>query len=103
MMLLMGVGFSLSYIIATYTFVPLFHPLKLTSVYEYLVFRYKSNAVRMMAVYIGMFNTVLYMAIASLSPALALEHSAGIPLWMSIVLAGGIGTIYTVIGGIKSV
>ena len=103
MYIIMGIGISLSYIVGVFTLVPLVYPLGLTSMYEYLLLRYRSNAVRMLSTVIGMMTTILYMAIALLSPALALEASAGIPLWMSIVLVGGVGTIYTTIGGIKSV
>ncbi|KAH9519980.1 Sodium-dependent multivitamin transporter [Bulinus truncatus] len=67
-------------LVKSVTTVPLFYPLKLTSVFE-----------------------VCYMTIALLSPGLALQTVAGIPLWLSIVLIGLIGTLYTAIGGLKSV
>ncbi|XP_046560510.1 sodium-coupled monocarboxylate transporter 2-like [Haliotis rubra] len=68
------------YIVGMYTCLPLMYPLGITSVYE-----------------------AAYMAIALLSPALALQTVAGLPLWWSIVIVGLVGTIYTSIGGIKSV
>ncbi|XP_046560454.1 sodium-coupled monocarboxylate transporter 1-like [Haliotis rubra] len=57
----------------------------------------------MMGTFFGMLQTVIYMAVALFSPALALQTCAGIPLWMSIVIVGLVGTVYTSIGGIKSV
>ncbi|XP_033759489.1 sodium-dependent multivitamin transporter-like [Pecten maximus] len=75
-----GAAYSLSIIIASLTIVPLLYPLKLTSTYE-----------------------VFYMGIALFAPALALQTVAGIPLWLSIVVIGLVCTIYTAIGGIRSV
>ena len=103
MYLIIVVGMCLSYLVGACTLVPLIYPLRLTSLYAYLELRYGCKSVRMLATVVGMLTTVLYMAVALLSPALALQACADIPLWMSIVLMGAIGTIYTAIGGIKSV
>ncbi|XP_060071967.1 sodium-coupled monocarboxylate transporter 1-like [Ylistrum balloti] len=97
------VAYVLSICIANVTVVPLLYPLKLTSTYEYLQHRYNSKSVRLMGTAIGMLHTVIYMGIALYAPALALEIVAGIPLWVSIVVIGFVCTIYTTIGGIKSV
>ncbi|XP_067657594.1 sodium-dependent multivitamin transporter-like [Haliotis asinina] len=97
------VGIALSYICGVYTCLPLLYPLRITSVYEYLGMRFESNAVRLLGTCIGMLQTLVYMAIALLSPGLALQAVAGLPLWLSIVIVGIVGTIYTSIGGIKSV
>ncbi|XP_046379091.2 sodium-coupled monocarboxylate transporter 1-like [Haliotis rufescens] len=97
------IGHSLSYVACVYTCLPLLYPLRIVSIYEYLGRRFDSAAVRMFGTFLGMIQTVLYMTVALFSPALALQTSAGIPLWMSIVIVGLVGTIYTSIGGIKSV
>ncbi|XP_021339399.1 sodium-dependent multivitamin transporter-like [Mizuhopecten yessoensis] len=75
-----AIPYFLSLIIANSTVVPLLYPLRLTSTYE-----------------------VAYMGIALYAPGLALQIVAGVPLWLSIVVIGLVGTIYTAIGGIKSV
>ncbi|XP_059148665.1 sodium-coupled monocarboxylate transporter 2-like [Physella acuta] len=103
MTVIMYVGFSLSYVIGLFTIVPLFYSLQLTSIYEYFELRFHSRAVRMSALTIGMLQTICYMAIALFSPALGLQTTANIPLWMSIVIVGIIGTVYSALGGIKSV
>uniref|UniRef100_A0A0B6ZN73 Sodium-coupled monocarboxylate transporter 1 n=1 Tax=Arion vulgaris TaxID=1028688 RepID=A0A0B6ZN73_9EUPU len=95
-------GFALCYVVGLYTMIPLMYPLHLTSLYEYLSLRFDSEALRICAVTIGMLQTICYMAIA-LTPALGLQAAAGIPLWMSVAIVGAIGTIYTTVGGIKSV
>ncbi|BFZ08568.1 hypothetical protein BsWGS_11607 [Bradybaena similaris] len=97
------VGIALAYCLAAYTVVPLLYPLRLTSLYEYLQLRFQSNILRMFVVMVGMLQTLCYMAIALLSPALALQAGADLPMWVSVGIVGVIGTVYTAIGGIKSV
>ncbi|KAK7105393.1 sodium-coupled monocarboxylate transporter 1-like [Littorina saxatilis] len=96
-------GFGLAYLVGYFTVVPLMYPLHLTSVYEYLGLRFQSTAVRLLGTCIGMLQTELYMAVALFSPALALQAAAGLPLWVSVAIVGSIGTLYTAVGGIKSV
>ncbi|XP_071090687.1 sodium-coupled monocarboxylate transporter 1-like [Haliotis cracherodii] len=103
MMIYQYVSMTSVYIVGMYTCLPLMYPLGITSVYEYLGMRFDSTAVRLLGTCIGMLQTASYMAIALLSPALALQTVAGLPLWWSIVIVGLVGTIYTSIGGIKSV
>ncbi|GFR71134.1 sodium-coupled monocarboxylate transporter 1 [Elysia marginata] len=94
---------TLSNLLAMVTVVPLIYPLKITSVNEYLGLRYDSAVVQVVGAVLGVLTSLSYMTIALLSPALALEPTVGIPLWLSIVIVGGVGTVYTTIGGIKSV
>ncbi|KAK7002881.1 Sodium-dependent multivitamin transporter [Biomphalaria glabrata] len=94
---------SLSFLFMTVTSVPLFYPLKLTSVNEYLERRYNSKFVRILGTFLGIISSMSYMTISLLSPGLALQTVAGLPLWLSIVVIGLIGTFYTTIGGLKSV
>ncbi|XP_059148636.1 sodium-coupled monocarboxylate transporter 1-like [Physella acuta] len=103
MITLLYVGFSVSYIIGLFTIVPLFYSLQLTSIYEYFMLRFHSRAVRMSALAVGMVQNICYMAVALYTPALGLQTTANIPLWMSIVIVGIIGTVYSALGGIKSV
>ncbi|GFS24888.1 sodium-coupled monocarboxylate transporter 1 [Elysia marginata] len=97
------IGQVLSYIVATVTLIPLMYPLRVTSVYEYLNLRFKSRTVQLLGAAFGVMTTLSYMTIALLSPALALETAVGIPLWLSIILVGAVGTVYTTLGGMKSV
>ncbi|CAG5123793.1 unnamed protein product, partial [Candidula unifasciata] len=97
------VAIVLSYLIGIVTIIPLMHPLKVTSVNEYLQMRFQSRTVRLVGTLIGVISSISYMTVALLSPALALQTAVDLPLWMSIVLVGAVGTAYTAIGGIKSV
>ncbi|XP_069115976.1 sodium-coupled monocarboxylate transporter 2-like [Argopecten irradians] len=94
---------SFSVLIASVTIVPLLYPLGLTSTYEYLQMRFRSKGVRILGTMIGMLQTIAYMGVTLYAPALALQIVAGIPLWLSLVVIGLVGTAYTAIGGIKSV
>ena len=103
MMVYSQLGLILSYLIVLVTVIPLMYPLGLTSVYEYLFLRYRSRSLQVLGAAMGVSANLAYMTVALLSPALALETAVGIPLWMSICLVGSIGTVYTTLGGIKSV
>ncbi|XP_064595914.1 sodium-dependent multivitamin transporter-like [Liolophura sinensis] len=83
--------------------VPLFHPLQLTSSYEYLEKRFDSLAVRKMGALFGILLNTLYMGVVLYGPAVALDTVAGFPLWASVFLVGIASIIYTSIGGIKAV
>ncbi|XP_025108767.1 sodium-dependent multivitamin transporter-like [Pomacea canaliculata] len=98
-----GISIALANLITAFTIVPLFHPLGLVSVYEYLELRYNSKIVRWIGVFTGMLWTIVYMAMALISPALALQGVTEIPIWMSVVVVAAIGTVYTSVGGMKTV
>ncbi|RUS77037.1 hypothetical protein EGW08_015217 [Elysia chlorotica] len=99
----MYLGLALSYVVGAFTVVPLMQPLKLTSVYEYLQLRYQSTTLHLLGTLMGMLQMIFYQAFVMLLPALALQSCANLPLWISLALFGGVGTIYTTIGGYKSV
>ncbi|KAL3847667.1 hypothetical protein ACJMK2_018567 [Sinanodonta woodiana] len=83
--------------------VPLIHPLKITSAYEYLELRFKSRHIRTVGTILGMLSYTLYMGIVLFGPAIALEALTGFPQWGSIVSVAVASVIYTAIGGIKAV
>ncbi|XP_053394720.1 sodium-dependent multivitamin transporter-like [Mercenaria mercenaria] len=93
----------IAYLIQALLIVPLVHPLRLTSAYEYLQRRFQSRAVQLLGMTMGMLQTLLYLSIVLYSPALALQAVAGIPVWLSIVLNRVLGTVYTAIGGMRTV
>ena len=51
-------GVAIAYLLGYFIVVPLFYPLHLTSVYEYLDMRFQSTAVRLLGTCIGMLQTV---------------------------------------------
>ncbi|KAH3807555.1 hypothetical protein DPMN_135900 [Dreissena polymorpha] len=96
-------GLLLANILSVFVVVPLIHPLKITSAYEYLELRFESRLVRTIATSIGILGTIVYMGIVLFGPAIALEAVTGLPQWTSIVLVAVASVIYTAIGGLKAV
>jgi SSS family transporter len=92
----------LSIPVAAHVFIPIFHRLRLTSVYEYLELRF-SGRVRLLASVIFCIQTQFYMAVVLYAPAIALRGVTGIKVWVSILSTGLVCTAYTVLGGLKAV
>ncbi|XP_059139448.1 sodium-coupled monocarboxylate transporter 1-like [Physella acuta] len=104
MQLLMGnIGTLISQLLTIHLVVPLLHPLKITSAYEYLELRFQSRWVRLLGTLMGMLTYVWYMGIVLFGPAVALEAVTGFSLWNSIVTISLVSVIYTSIGGLKAV
>lgn len=90
-------------VLATVLFVPLFYPLKLTSMYEYIEMRFKSRAARLTATVINILSSLIYTGVASFAPATALQAVTGFPEWGSFLIIGAVCTFYTFMGGLKAV
>ncbi|KAK7508626.1 hypothetical protein BaRGS_00000192 [Batillaria attramentaria] len=103
MVVFVGIGIAFSHVVGCFTVVPVMYPLHLISVYEYLEMRFKSTAVRLFVTCVSMLQTIMYMGVTLYAPALALQAAAGLPTWVSVAAVGGVGTLYTTMGGIKSV
>ncbi|XP_067668239.1 uncharacterized protein [Haliotis asinina] len=96
-------GFLSSFMICRVLMIPLIHPLKITSAYEYLDGRFKSRAVRQVGTALGVLTYVFYMGIVLFGPAIALEAVTGFPQAGSIVLVASAAILYTAMGGLKAV
>ncbi|VDI21872.1 solute carrier family 5 (sodium-dependent multivitamin transporter), member 6 [Mytilus galloprovincialis] len=103
MFVMSSLGFLLAVLLGTRIVVPLIHPLKITSVYEYLELRYKSKAVRILGTLLGMLSNVVYMAFVLYGPGLAIEAVTDFPLWASVLCISTASVLYTAIGGLKAV
>ncbi|XP_069102987.1 sodium-coupled monocarboxylate transporter 1-like [Argopecten irradians] len=97
------IGLVAGYILVAVFFVPVFHPLQLTSVYEYLEMRFQSRAVRLTGSILGILFTVMYMAVALFIPSLALEAVSDLSVWISVPLVAAVTVLYTMLGGMKAV
>ncbi|XP_064610488.1 sodium-coupled monocarboxylate transporter 1-like [Liolophura sinensis] len=90
-------------ILSAILLVPLFQPLKLVSVYEYLELRFKSRFVRLFGSVLGICVTTWYSGVVLYGPAITLEAVTGTPTWLSIIIMAAAGILYTSIGGYKAV
>lgn len=96
----------LAYIIvmpmSAYIYLPVFYSLNLTSAYEYLERRF-NRAVRQCGSIIFMIQMILYMAMVTYAPALALSQVTGLHVWTSVAAIGVVCIFYTTVGGMKAV
>lgn len=88
--------------IATVIFLPFFYRSRFFTAYQYLEERF-SVQVRVLASSLFILRVLLWLALATYAPALAIEHVTGLPLWVTILCTGVLTTIYTTLGGMKGV
>jgi len=98
-----AVGSCFGVLGAAFFTVPVFFPLRFTSIYEYLEKRFRSKIVRRIAVFSFIIMTLFYMGVCLYGPAVALNSVTPLSTSASILLCGVICTVYTSIGGMKSV
>ncbi|XP_052820369.1 sodium-coupled monocarboxylate transporter 2-like [Mya arenaria] len=103
MYLFMAISGGIAYIFSAFFVVPVFHPLKLTSIYEYLNLRYGDNILRNVTMIIGVIYYLFYMGTVTYGTSVALEVVMGIPYWATIIGYITLTAIYTSIGGIRAV
>ncbi|XP_048246724.1 sodium-coupled monocarboxylate transporter 1-like isoform X1 [Haliotis rufescens] len=96
-------GFMGGFLICRVLMIPLIHPLKLTSAYEYLDGRFKSRTIRQLGTTLGALSYVFYMGVVMFGPAIALEAVTGFPQTGSIFLVAAAAIVYTAMGGLKAV
>lgn len=97
------VGILFSFLFTAIFVVPVFYPLKLTSVYQYFHLRFRNNCLRYLAMSTGIFYSVFYMGTVTYGTCVALEVALGIPVWSTIIFYTMVTAIYTSVGGIKAV
>lgn len=85
-----------------FVFIPVFHRLKLSNIYDYLELRF-NRSVKYCAVLVQVFFLLLYMSLSIYAPALAVTIFIKIDIQLAIVIVGGICVVYTAIGGVKAV
>lgn len=102
MFCVINVSYIISTPIAAYLYLPVFHKMQTTSVYEYLECRF-GHATRLSASLAYSLQMILYMGIVLYAPALALEAVTGINMKIAILAIGLVCTFYSTIGGMKAV
>jgi Na+/proline symporter len=100
--LFINLAFFISTPATALLFLPFFYRLKLYTAYEYLERRF-SLEVRLLSSGLFILRVVIWLALATYAPALALSEVTGFPLWASILLTGVLTTFYTTLGGMKAV
>uniref|UniRef100_A0A336K9Y8 CSON001903 protein n=1 Tax=Culicoides sonorensis TaxID=179676 RepID=A0A336K9Y8_CULSO len=96
------IGIVLSAFVLHYLYLPVFHDLKLTSLYEYLDRRF-DRRVRLFGSITFIISTLVKMPIMIYLPALSFNAVSGIDIYIIVPIVCLICIFYTCIGGIKAV
>ncbi len=97
-----NLGFFVATPITTLVILPFFYHARFYTAYQYLEERF-SVQVRTLASASFIVRVLLWLALATYAPALALEQVTGLPLWFTILCTGILTTFYTTLGGMKAV
>ncbi|XP_052820890.1 sodium-coupled monocarboxylate transporter 1-like [Mya arenaria] len=100
---LLNIGLILGYLAMFFIIIPLFYPLQVTSVYEYLEMRHESRLLRQIAMWMGTFVMIIYAGIVIFGAAIAMESVTRVRVWVFIIAITVSAVIYTSLGGIKAV
>ncbi|XP_023323099.1 sodium-coupled monocarboxylate transporter 2 isoform X2 [Eurytemora carolleeae] len=98
---LLAVSFAL--ITLPNIFIPVFHKMHLTSVYEYLELRYSSRLVRRLGSLTFIVTIILYLGVALYAPCISLSLMTGGPVWAFIIGSGLFSVLVTAFGGLRTV
>ncbi|HEU5118197.1 MAG TPA: sodium/solute symporter, partial [Isosphaeraceae bacterium] len=99
---LVNLGFFVATPITTLVILPFFYQSRFFTAYQYLEERF-SVQIRTLASASFIVRVLLWLALATYAPALALEQVTGLPLWFTILCTGVLTTFYTTLGGMKAV
>ncbi|XP_047469226.1 sodium-coupled monocarboxylate transporter 1-like [Penaeus chinensis] len=97
------IGLTLGVMVVKYVFLPIFYPLKLVSIYEYIELRFKSKALRKLAITCWLMESCMYLGSCLYAPSLALLSVTSLPTWVSILIVGLVCAVYISIGGVQAV
>ncbi|VDN98622.1 unnamed protein product [Rodentolepis nana] len=95
-------GYCIAFPLSAEIYAPVFYKLQLISGHEYLELRF-TRSLRWFVTMAFCLQMIIYIAVVLYAPALAISRVTGLPESASILTAGMIGTIYTVLGGLKAV
>lgn len=99
---LVGLSFFVATPVTTLLFLPFFYRSHFYTAYQYLEERF-SMPVRALSSALFIIRVLLWLALATYAPALALEQVTGLPLWFTILCTAILTTFYTTLGGMKAV
>ncbi|MBN2217778.1 MAG: sodium/solute symporter [Pirellulales bacterium] len=87
---------------AVILFVRFFRRMSLTTAYEYLERRFNLS-VRLTASFLFLLLRSFWLGVVLFASAVVLQPATGWPIWVSVILVGLVATVYTTLGGMKSV
>ena len=87
---------------AAHLFIPVFYNLNITSCFQYLEMRFGKLVRTVMSIFF-MLQTLVYMGFVLYAPSLAFEAVTNVSLWGSMIAVAAVCTLYTTLGGMKTV
>ncbi|XP_076029578.1 sodium-coupled monocarboxylate transporter 1-like [Oratosquilla oratoria] len=93
------VGISL----AANLLLPVFYPLKLVSIYEYIERRFKCSLLTSLLIILYLVMTTFVLGVFLYAPAMALASTTPLPTDTSIYICGIVCALYSSLGGLKAV
>lgn len=99
---LVALSFFIATPLTTVLFLPFFYHARFYTAYQFLEERF-SVGIRTLASILFIMRVLLWLALATYAPALALEQVTGLPLWFTISSTAILTTFYTTLGGMKAV
>lgn len=99
---LANLGFFIATPITTLFVLPFYYQSRFFTAYQYLEERF-SVLIRTLASASFILRVLIWLALATYAPALALEQATGLPLSFTILCTGLLTTLYTTFGGMKAV
>lgn len=99
---LVVLSFFIATPVAIVIFLPFFYRSKFYTAYQYLEERFSAQ-VRTLASALFIVRVLIWLALATYAPALAIEQVTGLPIAWSILCTGTFTIFYTTLGGMKAV
>ncbi|XP_060576696.1 sodium-coupled monocarboxylate transporter 2-like [Ruditapes philippinarum] len=87
---------------AAHIFLPVFYKLNKTSCFQYLEMRF-GKVTRTVTSILFLIQTLVYMGFVLYAPSLAFEAVTGVSLWGCMIGTAAVCTLYTTLGGLKTV
>jgi sodium-coupled monocarboxylate transporter 8/12 len=100
---ILAFGFATPPLLGAFVFGPFFARINSQTVFEYILMRYKSRPVKLIANVCYMLRTFMATGFITLGPATAISYIMNLDQNISIAIIGFVGTFYTAVGGMKAV
>ncbi len=100
---ILAFGYATPPLLGAFVFGPFFARIDSKTVFEYIMIRYKSKHVKLIANICYMLRTFMATGFITLGPATAISYIMNLDQNISIATIGFIGTFYTAVGGMKAV
>ena len=89
-------------IASAHLFIPVFYNMEATSCFEYIQLRF-GKATRTLASAVFVVQTLLFLGFVLYAPCLAFQAVTGLSLWATMISVAFVCTLYTTLGGMKTV